>query len=172
MLLKLKLRFGAALMAAGALLAVLGEILNLWNNDPSAGGWFFTMGVVVLGVALLTYGINMYAQLSDKITLLGLVGAGLLFLGGLLTIVGIISVNMIALPALLGMATTIAAVVNAPGSAAQTATNATSSALNTAKNGITSLFGQSGGSDIPAVTVPGINGLDAVNKVLDGLHIP
>lgn len=172
MLLQRKLRIGAMLITGGSLLAVLGEILNLWNNDPSTGGWFFTMSVVVLGVAVLIYGINMYAQLSDKIDIVGLIGAVLLFLGGLLTIIGIVSVNMIALPTLLGMALAIATIVNAPGSAAQSAANATSSALDTAKNGITGLFGQSGGSDIPPANVPGINGVDVVNKMLDGLHLP
>jgi len=172
MLLHLKLRIGAILILVGGLIAVLGEILNFWNNDPTAGGWFFTTGLVVLGVLILVYGINLYIQLSDKINLLGLIGGGLLFLGGLLTIVGTIAVDMVVIPMLLGIAATISAIVNAPGAAAQSATNTVSSGLNTLKNGAAGLFGQGGGSNIPAVTVPSVNGLDIVNKTLVGLHLP
>jgi hypothetical protein len=172
MLLQLKLRLGALLIVVGALIAMLGEIVNLWNNNPLAGGWFVSMILVALGTVVLVYGINQYAQLSDSIDFFGLIGAGLLFLGGLLTIIGVIAVNMLAIPMLLSMATAIAAVVNAPGSAAQSATNGISSGLNTLKNGAAGLFGQSGGSDIPSVNVPSVNGLDIVNKVLTGLHLP
>jgi hypothetical protein len=115
----------------------------------------------------------MYTQLSDKITLLGLLGSALLFLGGLLTIVGSIAVNMVVLPMLLGMATSIATVINAPGAAAQTATNTVTSGLNTFTNGAANLFGQSSNqASIPAVNVPTVDGLDLVNKMLAGLHLP
>ena len=173
MLLRLKLRIGALLIVAGGLLATLGELLNLWNTTPSSGGWFVSMSLIVLGVLVFIYGLNMYAQLSDTITVLGLLGSGLLFLGGLLTIVGSIAVNMVVLPMLLGLAATIATVVNAPGAAAQSTTNSVTSGLNTVCNGITGAFGQgSSSSTIPAVSVPSINGLDIVNKTLAGLHLP
>src|SRR5689334_24619018 len=104
MLLRLKLRISTLLIGAGAMLAVFGELLNLWNTDPGSGGWYASMGLIVLGTLVFIYGLNMYAQLSDKITLLGLLGSGLLFLGGLLTIVGSIAINIVVLPMLSGMA--------------------------------------------------------------------
>src|SRR5579859_5951441 len=126
MLLRLKLRIGALLIIAGGGLAAVGELLNIWNTDPTTGGWFLAMGLVVLGTLVFVYGINMYAQLSDSVNFLGLIGSGLLFLGGWLTIVGSIVVNMVVLPMLLGLAATIATAINAPGAAAQTATNTVS----------------------------------------------
>jgi hypothetical protein len=173
MILRFKLRIGALLMGAGGLVAVLGEMLNLWNTDPSSGGWFVSMGLVVLGTLVFIYGLNMYAQLSDTINLLGLLGSGLLFLGGLLTIVGSIAINVVVLPMLSGMAVAIATVINAPGAAAQTATNSVTSGMNTFTNGAANLFGQSSNSaTIPAVTVPSVNGMDLVNKMLIGMHLP
>ncbi|BCL77824.1 hypothetical protein ccbrp13_02890 [Ktedonobacteria bacterium brp13] len=173
MLLQLKKRFGVFLIIAGGLLATLGQCLRLWNSDPAAGGWFLSMALVVLGTFLLLYGITLYAQLSDRIDLVGLIGSGLIFLGGVFTIAGTIAINVIVVPLLLGIASTIAASVNSLGTAAQTGTNATSSGLNTVKNGITSIFGQNtSSSDIPTVTVPQLNGLTIVNQTLAGLHLP
>jgi hypothetical protein len=172
MLLRLKLRTGSSLIFIGGLLATLGEILNLWNADPSTGGWLFTTGMFVLGVLLLVYGINLYAQASDTVNLVGLLGSGLFFLAGLVTIVGTVAVDMIAVPVLLGLAATVGATVNGAGSAAQTATNGVGSGLNAAKNGIAGLFGQSGGPDVPTVNIPNVNGMDIVNKGLAGLHLP
>ncbi|HLZ60812.1 MAG TPA: hypothetical protein VKR06_28015 [Ktedonosporobacter sp.] len=173
MLLRLKLRIGALLIIAGGLLAAFGELLNIWNTDPTTGGWFLAMGLVVLGTLVFVYGINMYAQLSDSVNFLGLIGSGLLFLGGWLTIVGSIVVNMVVLPMLLGLAATIATAINAPGAAAQTATNTVSSGINTVTNGAANLFGHgSSNTSIPAVTVPSVNGMDIVNKTLVGLHLP
>jgi hypothetical protein len=172
MLMRMKLRIGAYLILIGGLMAMLGEILNLWNTDPSKGGWLFTTGLVVFGVVALAYGINLYAQASDTINISGLLGSGLLFLAGLVTIVGTVAVDMIALPVLLGIAASVATVVNTPGSAAQSATNTMGSGLNTMKNGVAGLFGQSGGPDVPTVSIPNINGMDIVNKGLTGLHLP
>ncbi len=173
MLLRLKLRIGALLIIGGGLLAAFGELLNIWNTDPTSGGWFFSMGLVVLGTLIFVYGINMYAQLSDSVNFLGLIGSGLLFLGGWLTIVGSIVVNMVVIPMLLRLAATIAVAINAPGAAAQTATNTVTSGLNTVTNGAAGFFGQgSNSASIPAVTVPKVNGMDIVNKTLVGLHLP
>ncbi len=173
MLLRLKLRIGALLILAGGGLAACGELLGLWNTDPSSGGWFVSIGLIVLGTLVFMYGLNMYAQLSEQINLLGLLGSGLLFLGGLLTIVGSIAINLVVLPMLSGIAVAIAAVVNAPGAAAQTATNSVTSGLNTFTNGAANFFGQgSNSATIPAVTVPSVNGMDLVNKMLMGMHLP
>ena len=55
MLLRLKLWIGALLIVAGGLLAAFGELLNLRNTDPSSGGWFVSMGLIVLGVGVPTF---------------------------------------------------------------------------------------------------------------------
>src|SRR5260370_33397315 len=142
MLLRLKLRIGALLIIAGGLLAALGELLNIWNTNPTTGGWFFSMGLVVLGTLVFVYGINMYAQLSESVNFLGLIGSVLLFLGGWLTIVGSIAINMVVLPMLLGLAATIATSINAPGAAAQTGTNSVTSGSSPCTTGAKNLLGQ------------------------------
>lgn len=166
------LRIDALLILIGGLIATLGEILNLWNTDPTTHGWFFTTGLVVFGVVVLIYGINLSTRASDTRNIAGLLGTGLLFLCGLLTIVGTIAINMVVVPMLLGLAANVAAIVNAPGVAAEGATNTVSSGLNTVKNGIAGIFGQSGGPNIPSVSVPRVKGMDIVDKALAGLHLP
>jgi hypothetical protein len=45
--------------------------------------------------------------------------------------------------------------------------------LNKITSGAAGLFGQNGSSAaIPSVTVPSVNGMDLVNKMLTGLHLP
>ncbi|GCE23965.1 hypothetical protein [Dictyobacter kobayashii] len=173
MLRQVKLRIGAILLLLGSLLALAGEALNLGNNDPTQGGWFLPMILVALGTLIFIYGFNMYAQLSDDINLLGMLASGLLFIGGLVFIIGVIAVNAILVPMLLGMAQSITTAINTAGNTAQNVTNTTSNGLNTIKNGISGLFGQStSGSDIPSVQVPQLSGMDIVNKALAQFHLP
>ena len=173
MLHQLKLRIGAILLLVGSLLAIAGEILNLGNNDPTQSSWFLPMALVTLGTIIFIYGLNMYAQLSDNINVLGIFATGLLFIGALIFVIGVIAVNMVLIPVLLGMAQTITTVVNVPGNAAQNAANGASNGLNAIKNGISGLFGQNtSGSDIPSVQVPQINGMNLVDQALAKFHIP
>ncbi|GHO89740.1 hypothetical protein [Dictyobacter formicarum] len=173
MLHQLKLRIGAILLLVGSVLAIAGEVLNLGNNDPTRGSWFLPMVLVTLGTIIFIYGLNMYAQLSDNINVLGIFATGLLFIGALVFVIGVIAVNMVLIPVLLGMAQTITTVVNAPGNAAQNAANGASNGLNAIKNGISGLFGQdTSGSDIPSVQVPQINGMNLVDQALARFHIP
>ncbi|GCE09733.1 hypothetical protein [Dictyobacter aurantiacus] len=173
MLRQAKMRIGAFLLLAGSLLALVGEVLNLGSNNPTQGSWFLPMILVTLGTIVFIYGLNTYAQLSDDINLLGILGAGLLFIGALIFVIGVIAVNMVLIPVLLGMAQSITAVVNAPGNAAQNATNGASNGLNAIKNGISGLFGQNtSGSDIPSVQVPQVNGMNLVDQALARFHLP
>lgn len=173
MYLQLKLRIGTTLLIIGGLVATLGEILNLWQNDPTTGGWFLSMSLVVIGVLLLTHGITAYAQLSEEISFLGVISSGLLSLSGSLTVVGIIAINVIILPLLLGLAVIIIQATNATGGAVQNAANTLTSSLNTLKNNIlNALGGHSSSSAIPSVHIPSINGINILDQMLDKLHLP
>src|SRR5258706_5714524 len=108
MLLELKLRIGVVVIIVGGLLVTSGEIFNLWHNDPTTGGWFLSMGIVVVGIMLLTHGVNTYTQLSETMNFFGMIGSWLLSLGGSLTIAGIIGINGIVLPLLLEVGGAIA----------------------------------------------------------------
>lgn len=172
MYLRLKLRIGTAMLIIGALLAMLGEIFNLWNNDPATGGWFLSMSIVVIGVLLLTHGISTYTQLSEEINFFGVISSGLISLSGTLTVVGIIAINIIILPLLLGLAAIITQATNATG-VAQNAADTLTSSLNTLKNTIlNALGGHTNNSAIPSVHLPDLNGLNIVNQLLDKLHFP
>jgi len=166
MLLRLKLRIGALLIVAGGLLAACGEVLTLWNTNPLTGGWFVSMGLIMLGALALLYGINTYAQLSDDITLLGLGGTGLLALGGVALILGTMVLNVVVVPLLLAMAAAITTVLNAPGSAVQTATNSVTSGLNSVGN----FFGSH--SSIPSVQIPQADGIQIISNTLSSMHVP
>ena len=61
------------------LLAIFGEILNLWNIDPTTSGWFLSISIVVMRVLLFSYGMNMYAHVSEEVNVLGTLGSSLLF---------------------------------------------------------------------------------------------
>src|SRR5947209_14746050 len=123
MSLRFKLRLGARVLVAGAVLAAVGELLTLWNTDPLTESWFVSMSLIILGTLGLLYGVTTYAQLSEEITPLGCGGMGLLALGGLALVLGTLVLNMVVVPLLLSMAAAIATVLNAPGSAVQSATN-------------------------------------------------
>ncbi|GCF09906.1 hypothetical protein [Dictyobacter arantiisoli] len=173
MLRRFSLRIGAISLIIGSLCALLGEGLNLWNNDPTQNSWFLPMILAALGTMVLLYGINIYTILSDKINLLGVLSSLLFFLGALVFVVGVIAIDIIVVPMLLSMAHTLTTVINAPGNAAQSAANSASSGLNSLKDGIAGLFGQSAsGSDIPSVQIPQVNGLDLINKALASFHLP
>ena len=172
MYLQLKLRIGTILLILGGLVATLGEILNLWQNDPTTGGWFLSMSLVVIGVLLLTNGITTYAQLSDEMSFLGVISAGLISLCGSLTVVGIIAINVIILPLLLGLAVIITQATSATG-AVQNAADTLTSSLNTLKNNILHMLGgHTSSSTIPSVHIPGINGINILDQMLEKLHLP
>jgi len=173
MLLRLKLRFGALMMIGGGVLALVGEFLNIWNSTPDSGMWFFSLALIVLGTIVLLYGASTYAQLSDSVNLLGVVGVGLLFLGGIATVIGSVAIDAILLPLMAGLATAIGASINGLGATAQNATNTVSSGINSATSSIAGAFGQSSSSaSIPSVQVPQVNGADLLNKALVGMHLP
>ncbi len=166
MLLRLKLRLGAWLLLVGAGVAAVGELFTLWSSNPLTGNWFVSMSLIVLGTLALLYGITTYAQLSEEVTLFGLGGVGLLILGGFVLLLGTVVLNMVVVPLLLGMAATVATVLNAPGSAVQSATNSVGSGLNS----IGGLFGS--GSSVPSAQIPQADGIQIVSNTLVGLHLP
>lgn len=172
MYLQLKLRIGTTLLILGGLVATLGEILNLWQNDPTTGGWFFSMSLVVIGVLLLTHGITTYAQLSEEMSFSGVISSSLISLCGSLTVVGIIAINVVILPLLLGLAMIITQATNATG-VVQNAADTLTSSLNTLKNNILHMLGgQTSSSATPSVHIPNINGLNILDQLLDKLHLP
>lgn len=173
MLLRLKLRAGAFLMIVGALLAVAGEVVNILHNDPLTGSWFVSIGLIVLGTLILVYGANMYAQLSENIDLLGVLGSGILFLGGLAVIVGTIAIDAVVLPLLFSLATAIATTINSLGAGVQNAANTVSSGLSSIGNSISSAFGgSSSAANIPQAQIPQVDGIKIVNSALVGLKLP
>lgn len=173
MLLRLKLRVGAFMIVIGGALALIGEFLNIWNTTPESAQWYVALGLIVLGTVVLLYGVSTYAQLSESVSLLGIPGIGLLFLGGIVLIVGAVAIDGVILPLSLGLATAIAASINTLGSTAQNATNTVSSGINTATDTITGVFGQHpSDSHIPQAQVPQVNGLHIVNQALTGSHLP
>jgi len=173
MLLKLKLRIGALLLIVGAMLAVIGEVVSIANTIPLSSAWFSAIGLIVLGTIVLVYGANMYAQLSENLNLLGVLGVGIFFLGGILVIVGTIAIDGVILPLLAGVATAIGATVNTLGSGTQNATNTVSSGLSDAGNTISSAFGGSSNSaTIPTANVPQVDGMHIVNSALAGMKLP
>jgi hypothetical protein len=173
MLFRLKLRISAILLIAGGLVAISGEVVNLFNANPTSGSWFLSLGLILLGTMLLVYGANMYAQLSESITLLGVIGVGLLFLGGVVLMVGTVAIDVVVLPLLLSLGNALASLINTMGSGVQTATNTITSGLSNLGNQISGAFGGSSSSaNIPSVQIPQVSGTDLINKALIGMHLP
>jgi hypothetical protein len=165
MLLRLKLRVGAGTLLAGAGLAALGELVATWNANPLARGWFVAMVLITLGTVALLFGVVAYALVSDEVNLVGLGGAGLLALGGFALILGTVALDVVVVPLLLAMAATIAGVLNAPGSAMQTAVNSVIAGI----NAVGSVFG---GGSVPSAKIPQADGTQIVSSMLTSLHLP
>lgn len=164
MLLQTKLRIGAGVLLAGAGLSALGELVAVWSANPLTRGWFLAMVLITLGTVVLLGGIMAYALVSDDVNLVGLGGAGLLALGGLALVLGTVALDLVIVPLLLAMAATIAGVLNAPGSAVQ-------SALNSVISGLNAVGGVFGGS-IPSAKIPQADGTQIVSNMLTSLHLP
>lgn len=129
MLQRIRIRVGAILLIIGSLLAIVGEALNLWNNDPTQQNWFLPMILVTLGTFILLYGINMYTQVADTINIPGLIGAGLIFLGALAVIAGTAAINIVVVPLLADIAKYTTVTINIPGINGTNGTNVVNQAL-------------------------------------------
>lgn len=129
MLQRIRIRFGAVLIIIGSLLAIVGEALNLWNNDPTQQSWFLPMILVTLGTFILLYGINMYTQVADTINISGLIGASLIFLGALVVITGVVAINIVVVPILADIAKYTTIAINIPGINEVNGINAVNQAL-------------------------------------------
>jgi hypothetical protein len=165
MLVRLKLRVGAGTLLAGAGLAALGELVAVWNANPLTRGWFVAMVLIALGTVALLFGVVAYALVSDDVDLVGFGGAGLLALGGFALILGTVALDLVVVPLLFAMAATIAGVLNAPGSAMQTAVNSVIAGL----NAVGSVFG---GGSVPSAKIPQADGTQIVSSMLTSLHLP
>jgi len=164
---KQKLRFGAGLMIAGGLLAVVGEIINAQNTDALSSSWRPSLILIIIGTFLLLIGLAIFGAISSKVNGLGFFGTTLLIVGGLLVIIGTVALDWILLPLLTEMANTIGAAINQPTAAAQ---NELNNIINTL-NGLERLF-PGAPAPISAVNIPKTNGSTLINSVLVQLNIP
>ncbi len=172
MFLQRKSQFGAALMIAGGLLAVAGEVMTIRDSDVLGSSWHLTLGLIIVGTLLLVTGLSIFASASNVIDGIGFLGSTLILLGGLAMIVATLALDWIVLPFLIHLARTIAATVNGPATAAQNEVNSIVSTV----NGL-------GGSTIhnlfpgttPTITaphIPTVDGTTIVDNALTQLHIP
>lgn len=171
MFLQRKLRFGATLMIIGSLIAAVGEILNTRTGDMLHSSWYYSLGFVIIGMLILLTGFSTFASLSDRINGWGYFGYTLLWLGGFLSIVGIIAFDWILVPFLLNVAHLIASMINGPSITTQNTLNSVIAKLN-GLSGSIGKFLPGVIPHIPSVHIPLVNGIVLVDKALTQLHLP
>ena len=71
---------------SGAANIILGTRLAVFTPMPS-------LGLIVVGTLILLIGLSTFASVSDQINALGFVGSCLLFLGGFLSIIGVVALD-------------------------------------------------------------------------------
>ena len=172
MSLQRKSRFGAALMIIGNLLAAVGEIINAQHMDVLSSSWHLSLGLILVGTFIMLTGLFPFALVSEQISGLGIVGCTLLLPGGLLLIIGTATLDWILLPFLINLGNALAAVINGPTTETQNALNKIISSLNGLGGSVLQKLFPHSVPHIPTVHFPRANGVDLVNKVLVGLHLP
>ena len=171
MRLQLKTRIGVILVVFGCLLAIVGEILNAQTADVLSASWHTSLNLIILGTFILLIGLPLL-PVSDLINGFGLLGSYLLFIGGLLLIIGTIVLDWILLPFLINLANTMSSVINVPAGATQRELNTIIANLNNAGGSAIQKLFPGITTTIPAVHIPKANGIAMVNQALTQLHIP
>ncbi len=172
MYLQRKLRFGASLMIIGSLLAAVGEIVNVQHMDFLSSSWRLSLGFIIAGTFILLIGLSIFASVSDQVNGIGFLGSNLLLLGGILLIVGTAALDWIILPFLINLANTIASTINTPATQTQNALNGIIASINSLGGSFLQKLFPGSTPHIPAASIPMVNGIELVNKVLVQLHLP
>lgn len=171
MFLQLKLRFGATLIVIGCLLAASGEIINAQTTDVLSSSWHPSLDLIIVGIFMLLIGLPLL-PVSDLINGFGLLGSYLLFIGGLLLIIGTVVLDWILLPFLINLANAMSSAVNVPVNATQREMNAIIARLNSAGGSFLRNLFPGSTPHISSIHIPEANGTAMVNQVLIQLHIP
>jgi hypothetical protein len=172
MFLQRKLRFGAALMILGGIVAAAGEIVNAQNMDVLSSSWRLSLELIVVGTFILLIGLSTFASVSDRVSGFGFIGSTLLSLGGFLLIIGTVAIDWIILPFLINLANTIASAINGPATNIQNALNKIISGLNGLGGSVLQKLFPGSAPHIPAASIPMANGTALVNKALLQLDLP
>jgi hypothetical protein len=159
-------------MILGCLAAVVGEIINARNMGALDSSWYLSLGLIVGGTLVLLVGLSIFALASDQVRGFGFFGSSLLILGGLLLIIGTISLDWIVLPLLIHLADNIAAAYNVPATATQSELNKIIAALDNLESSTLLRLFPGVLPKIPNVHIPMVNGISLVNKTLTQLHLP
>lgn len=172
MFLQLKLRFGAALMIIGGILAAAGEIVNAQTMDVLGSSWRLSLSLIVVGTLILLIGLSSFASVSDQVSGFGFVGSILLLLGGLLLITGTVALDWILVPFLINLANLMASTINVPATETQNALNTIISSLNSLDGSVLQRLFPGSIPHISTAHIPMANGTTLVNKALVQLHVP
>jgi hypothetical protein len=167
-----KIQFGSGLMIVGSLLATIGEVVNIYAVDVLSSFWRPSLLFIVGGTFLLCIALPIFAAVSEEIDGWGFLGSLLLLLGGILLIVGTITLDFILLPFLTNLANLLAATVNGPATSAQDALNTVIKSINSLGGSFLQKLFPGSLSQIPEAHIPMVNGLDLVNKALVQLQLP
>ena len=172
MILQRKLRFGAALMIIGGLLAAWGEIVNAQTPNILSSSWRLSLEFIVGGNFVLLVGLSLFASVSEQMSGLGFVGGILLQLGEFLLIIGTVVLDWIIVPFFINLANTLASAINEPATKSQNALNKIISSLNGLGGPVLQKLVPGLNAHIPSVHVPLVNGTQLVNNALAQLHLP
>jgi hypothetical protein len=172
MYLQRKLRFGAAFMIIGSILAIVGEIINIRNTDVLSSSWHLSLEFIVGGTFILLIGLSTFAAVSDQISGFGFLGSTLLLLGGFLLIIGTVALDWIIIPFLVNLANVMASTINAPAINTQNALNSIITSINNLGGSVLQRLFPGATPHIPTTHVPLVNGMTLVNNALVQLHLP
>jgi hypothetical protein len=172
MFLQRKLRFGAAFMIIGSILAIVGEVINLQNMDVLSSSWHLSLEFIVGGTFVMLIGLSTFSSVSDQIHGFGFLGSTLLLLGGFLLIIGTVALDWIIVPFLVNLANVLASTINAPAISTQNALNSIISTINNLGGSVLQQIFPGAAPHIPTAHVPLVNGTTLVNSALVQLHLP
>lgn len=164
---QLRLGIGASFIILGSLLAASGEIINILATDVLSSSWHLSLGLIIVGTFLLLIGFPLFTSVPKVINGFGLFGSYILFIGGLLLIIGTIVLDWILIPFLINLTTSLSSAVNGSTAQAQQQLNAIVSNLNNL--GIPGLSKLLPGT---APRIPQVNATELTNSALAQLHLP
>jgi hypothetical protein len=167
-----KLRFGAAFMIIGSILAIVGEIINLRSTDVLSASWRLSLEFIVGGTFVMLLGLAVFSALSDQMHGFSFLGSILLLLGGFLLIIGTVALDWIIIPFLVNLANVLAATINAPAISTQNALNSIINSINNLGGSVLSRILPGATPHISPVHAPLVNGTTLVNNALIQLHLP